>query len=235
MDLRDVLDSCRRQWRIVMVIFLIAVSVAIGYYVTRKPVYYANAVVGIAPANQMIPYRGDGVPIPKNGLLEIGPDGPGVIVNMIVLGFDESVRDQIVSNGGRDDFEVRMFPTPLQGQGAQSPLPLMMIEDTDRDAATATRTVELAAAQVDSILANMQQQAGVDPSVRVRALMVARPQAEKGVPSRKSKTGVIVLIGSLVAIWAGVGADRLAARRRRSEGTGEAVDETDDVGVKAAQ
>lgn len=240
MDLRDVLESCRRQWRVVLVVFLATVVIAAGYYLTRKPVYYANAVVGIAPANQVVPFRGDGVPIPKNGLLEIGPDGPGVIVNMIVLGFDESVRDQIVANGGRDDFDVRMFPTPLQGQGAQSPLPLLMIEETNRDEAAATRTVELAAAQVDSILANMQQQAGIDPSVRVRALMVARPQAQRGVPSRKSKTGVIVLSGGLLAIWAGVGADRLAMRRRRLDGDDETpaeaeANDRDDLGVTTAQ
>ena len=162
-----VLQVCGRRWYVVLPILAVAAWYSFSYYTSIKPVYYANAVVAATSSNEQLPYGSDGRGAPRNGLLDLG--GASLIMNMGVLGFDDpGVRERVALGGGKGNFTARMFPSP---PGAvQAPLPLIMIEATEPDAVSATKTVELAADQVEPILAGVQAQAGVPESQMVRAV-----------------------------------------------------------------
>ena len=205
-NLLKVIRACARRWYIVLPILAVSVWYAFGYYTSIKPVYYANAVVAATSSNEQTPYSGDGRAVPRNGLLDIG--GASLIMNMVVLGFDDpGVRAGVVEAGGKGNFTARMFPSP---PGAvQAPLPLIMIEATEPDADSATKTVELAADQVDPILATIQGQAGVPRPQMVRAVKASTPKAVVGIPSRNKTTILIFAGGAGLAVLVALGADAL--------------------------
>jgi hypothetical protein len=187
---------------------------AYGFYSSVKPVYYASAVVGISGSNfQETQFNTGGQPIPRNGLLDIG--GAGLIMNMAVLGFDDpAIRSRVVAGGGEGNFTVRMFPVPPSA-AVQAALPLIMIEATEPDASSAIRTVELAAAQADVILTQIQRQAGVADSQMVRAVTASSPKALAGMPPRNKSTILQLLLGTGLAILAAVAVDALINQLQR--------------------
>lgn len=216
MDLFDIIRACVRRWYVVLPILLITCWLAYGKYNDVEPVYYSNAVVGIAPTNQTIQYAGEGTPIPRNGLLDVG--GPALITNMTVLALgDPIVKSKVVEGGGVPNYIVRMFPTPLTGAGAGAQLPLIMIEATEPQAAMATRTVELVSAQVDSVMQQLQRQAGVSDAQIVRALAISPPSTVAGMPSRSKSLIYIVGVGFAISVFLGLLVDlvvtRVSARR----------------------
>lgn len=217
----DVFRACIRRWYVLLPILAITAWHAYGSYTSVKPVYYANSVVGVAGSNEQTQFSPDGRPTARNGLLDIG--GAGLIMNLVVLGFDDpEVKSRVVAGGGQGNFTVRMFPSPPAA--VQTALPLIMIEATEPDAATATKTVELAAAQSDSILLAIQQQAGVPDSQMARAIKASSPKAVGGIPSRNKATLTILGAGAALAILAAVAVDALInrmqqwRRKRRTSG-----------------
>ena len=224
MDLFDVIRSCFRRWYVVLPLLLATAWFVHNTYTSVKPVYYSNAVVGLAPPNSTVSYGEPGVPVPRNGLLEVG--GAAVVMNMAVLGFDDpSVRAQVVAGGGKADFVVKMFPSPVTGSGSQEQLPVIMIEATESDPTSAARTVELAAAQADPVLRNLQQQAGVPDAQMARALSAAPPSAPiAATPSRTKSALSLSVVGAAIAILLGVVVDvlmmRWKARRQKGRQTG---------------
>lgn len=223
-----VIRVCARRWYVVLPILAVSVWYAFGYYTSIKPVYYANAVVAATSSNEQVPYTGDGRPVARNGLLDIG--GASFIMNMVVLGFDDpGIRAGVVEGGGKGNFTARMFPSPAGA--VQAPLPLIMIEATEPDAVSATKTVELAANQVDLILAGVQGQAGVPESQMVRAIKASTPKAVVGIPSRNKTTILIIAFGAGIAILAALGLDALirwqshgGKPRRRAKAPGQPGD-----------
>lgn len=205
----DVLRTCLRRWYITLPILAIAASYAYGSYTSVKPVYYANSVVGVAGSNEQTQFNPDGRPTARNGLLDIG--GAGLIMNLVVLGFDDpEVRSRVVAGGGKGNFTVRMFPAPPAA--VQAPLPLIMIEATEPDAGSAAKTVELAASQADAVLLAIQQQASVPESQMVRAIRASSPKAVRALPSRTKSSLLILGAGAAFAILAGVVVDALITR-----------------------
>lgn len=216
MDLFDIVKSCLRRWYVVLPILLITSWLAYGAYTSVRPVYYANTAVTIAPANSYIQFAGEGKPSPRNGLLEAG--GATFITNLAVLGFDDTVRARVVAAGGQPNFTVRMFPVAAGGQSTvqtQVQLPLILIEDTESDPRSATKTVELASQEVQPILDQLQRAAGVPEDQMVKAIPAAAPTAVMGTPSRGRKVISTVFAGGCIAIVSGVVADVLILRRRR--------------------
>jgi len=212
-DLFDVIRACFRRWYVVLPPLLITAWIANGQYTDVQPVYYANAVVGIAPPNQQIQYTGAGAPIPRNGLLDVG--GPGLITSMTILSLsDSSVRAQVVAEGGAGNYTARVFPSPLTGAGSQNQLPLIMIEATESDKFVAGKTVELAAGHADSVMQELQKRAGVPDSELVRALIVSPPTTVAGIPSRSKSVLYVVLLGIGIALFLGVATDVILNRRK---------------------
>lgn len=206
MEATDVLRACIRRWYVLLPILAITAWHAYGFYTSVKPVYYASAVVGVTGSNvQQVPYNRDGQGIPQNGLLAIG--GADLIMNMAVLGFDDpAVRSRVVEGGGKGNFTVRMFPAPPSA-AVQAALPLIMIEATEPDAASAIKTVDLAANQADAVLVQIQQQAGVLDSEMVRAIKASSPRAVEGMPSRNRSALLMIGLGTGLAVLAGVVVD----------------------------
>lgn len=213
MEPADVVRACVRRWYVLLPILAITAWHAYGFYTSVKPVYYANVVVGITGSNfQQVPYNRDGQGIPQNGLLALG--GADLIMNMAVLGFDDpAVRSRVVEGGGKGNFTVRMFPAPPSA-AVQAALPLIMIEATEPAAASATKTVDLAATQADAILVQIQQQAGVPDSEMVRAIRASPPKATEGMPSRNRSALLMLALGTGLAILAGVVVDALISKLR---------------------
>lgn len=208
MDLFDVIRSCIRRWYVVVPLLLIAAWVAHNFYTSIKPVYYSSAVVTIAPPNSRLDQSELGVPVPRNGLLDVG--GASLLANLAVFGLREpSVLEQVVAGGGQANYTVRMFPV----DSGSPELPLIMVEATESDPATATRTVQLVADQADRVLRTLQQQAGVADDQMVRALPVSPPgQAAAGTPSRTRSTVAILVAGTGLAIVVGLVTDLLMTR-----------------------
>lgn len=221
MDLFDVVRSCIRRWYIVLPLLLIAAWFGHHVYASVKPVYYSNAVVGIAPPNSQVVVADPGVAVARNGLLDAG--GASLITNMATLGLsDSAVRAQVVAAGGKADYTARMFPVP----GGMPELPLIMVEATEADPIATSKTVESVVAQADSTLRTLQQQAMVPEDQMVRALVVSPPSVPlPGMPSRtRSTISVFVALAGL-AILAGLMADllltRWAERRRKPQRTAD--------------
>lgn len=216
LDASRVFRACIRRWYVALPILAFAVWYAYSFYASVRPVYYANAVVGLAGSNEQTQFNPDGRPIARNGLLDIG--GADLIMNLVVLGFDDpEVKSQVVAGGGKGNFTVRMFPPPPSAP-VQTSLPLVMIEATEADPESATKTVELAASQTGSILARLQQQAGVPDSQMVRALQASSTKAVQGIPSRNKSLALILMVGIGLAIFGAVGVEISidAARRVRN-------------------
>lgn len=235
LEATDVLRACMRRWYVLLPILAITVWHAYGFYTSVKPVYYANAVVGVTGSNfQQVPYTRDGQGIPQNGLLAIG--GADLIMNLVVLGFDDpAIKSRVVEGGGKGNFTVRMFPAPPSA-AVQAALPLIMIEATEPDAESATNTVELAATQVDAILLQIQQQAGVLDSEMVRAIKASSPKAVVGMPSRNRSALLMLGLGTGLAVLAGVVVDvvinKLGRWRRKRQTSNLATSPTAGVHAK---
>lgn len=206
MDLFDVVRACFRRWYVTLPLILVAGWFAYGSYTSVKPVYYSNSVVGLAgPSTQIV---WDQKALPRNGLLETG--GPGFIANLVVLGLrDPEVVARVVQGGGKANYNSYLFPV-----AANTPaLPLITIDTTQPDAESAVTTVNLAVAQVDSVLTAVQRSAGVADEMMVRAIPaspVKKPTI--GVPSRTRSTIAILAAGVGIAVVLAVLVDVAVAR-----------------------
>jgi hypothetical protein len=108
-----------------------------------------------------------------------------------------------------------MFPSPITGNGAGEQLPLILIEATDANGASAQKSVELATAQAESVLTNLQRQAQVPEDLMVHALVASPPTGPVGgVPSRTKSTLYIGLVGVGTAMLLAVIVDVLITRWR---------------------
>jgi hypothetical protein len=202
---------------VVLPLLLITAWFSHHIYTSVKPVYYSNAVISVAPANSRMDQAELGVPVPRNGLLDVG--GPTLITNLAALGLrDSSVVAQVAAAGGQADYTARIFPVP-----ATSPeLPLIMVEATEPDPVAASKTVELVVAQADPTLRNLQRQAGVPDDQMVKALVASPPSAPAGgTPSRTRSTISVFAAGAGLAILVGVVVDlfmtRWKARRQKRQ------------------
>lgn len=208
MDLFDVVRSCLRRWYIVLPLLLIVAWYSYGVYSSVQPVYYSNAVIGVSPPSTRIDQSEAGQPVPRNGLLDIG--GAPLITNMASIGLrDSSVVAQVVAGGGQPDYVSRMFPVP-----ATSPeLPLIMIEATEADPISASKTVALVVDQAGPALQALQKQANVPDSQMVTPFIVSPPSPPAaGVPSRIRSTLAIAIGGAGLAIVAALIIDVLLLR-----------------------
>jgi len=216
----DVVKSCFRRWYIVLPLLLIAAWFSHHIYASVKPVYYSQAVIGVAPPNTRVDQAalpGEGVP--RNGLLDVG--GAALITNMATLGLsDSSVRGQVAVAGGSADYTARMFPVP----GTMPELPLILVEATEPDPLSASKTVELVIAQADPTLRTLQQQANVPVDQMVKPFIVSPPSVPvPGTPSRTRSTVAVFVACAGLAILVGLVADvlltRWAERRRKRQQT----------------
>ena len=80
MDLFDVVRSCARRWYVFLPLLLIVAWYSYSVYSSVKPVYYSNTVIGIVPPSTRVDNVPAGVPIPRNGLLDVG--GASLIAKM---------------------------------------------------------------------------------------------------------------------------------------------------------
>ena len=209
MDLFDVVRACFRRWYIVLPLLLVTAWYAHSVYKSVAPLYYTSAVVGLAPPSQ-VHYEPSGAQVARNGLVDAG--GASFVANMVVLQLrDPAVVNAVVAAGGRPGYGAKMFPVPATaGQ-----LPLIMIDDGEYEAAAATKTVSLAAAQADPALHLIQQQAGVPEEQMVHAFMVSAPSPPvQAVPSRTRSTMMIFVAGAGAAILVAVILDVILIRRK---------------------
>jgi hypothetical protein len=179
-------------------------------YAKARPVYYSNAVISVAPPSTRVDQVAPGAEVRRNGLLDVG--GATLITNMAAMGLrDPAVVSRVVAAGGKWYYTTRMFPIV----GNQQQLPLIMIEATTPVAEDSTRTVELVAAQADSTLRTLQQQAGVPDDQMVKPFIVSRPtEPAGGMPSRTKATVATFGAGIGLSVLLTVLADVLLSRRR---------------------
>jgi len=222
LDLFDVVRSCARRWYVFLPLLLIVAWFSYGKYSSVKPVYYSQAVIGFAGPSARVENAPAGVPLARNGLLDVG--GATLFANMTALGLREpAVVDAVVSGGGLPDYGSKMFPTSA-GVG---PIPLVMVEETNADPAAVTRTLELVVARATVTVENLQQQAHVPQDQMATPLVVTPPTAPTaGMPSRTRSTVAIFVAGAGLTVIATVLADVLlgrlwAARRRRRSAAAE--------------
>jgi hypothetical protein len=208
-DLFDVGRICIRRWHVVLPIILLAVLSSILVFALAKPVYYSNAVISIALPSVQVQSADPGVGVARNGLMDAG--GAVLITNIIAASLTEhSVQAQVVAAGGKDNYTAKMFPVPANMQQ----IPLVMVEAAEPDAASASKTVELAAAQTGPVLRQLQLAAGVPEDQMVSPLVVSPPsQPEAGTSGRLKATIAILLIGVAAAVFAAVIVDVLLMRR----------------------
>lgn len=221
MDLFDVARSCARRWYVLLPLLLIVGWFSYSVYSAVKPVYYSSAVIGIAPPSVRVDDVPPGVPLPRNGLLDIG--GAPLIANMAAVGLREpSAVDRVVAAGGLPTYVSKMFPVPATMQQ----LPLIMVEVTDADPAAVTTTLDLVVAQADVTLRNLQQNARVPDDQMVEPFVVSPPgEPAVGTPSRTRSTIAIFFAGAGLAVLVTVIADllltRFGANRRHPAALGE--------------
>jgi hypothetical protein len=236
LDLFDVVRSCARRWYVFVPLLLIAVWFSYSVYSSVKPVYYSQAVIGIAPPSSRVDDVAPGVPLPRNGLLDIG--GAPLITNLAVVGLSEpSVVDRVVAAGGLPHYGAKMFPVPATMQQ----LPLIVVEVTDPDPAAVSKTLELVVAQAEVSLRTLQHQAEVPDDQMMTPFVVSPPGTPSaGMPSRTRSTIAIFIAGAGLSVLATVLVDvllsRYKARRRQRLGSAEVraepepVDSPGDVG-----
>lgn len=216
MDLFDVVRSCFRRWYVFVPLLAIVTWLSYSTYNSVQPVYYSNAVIGIAAPSSRIDNAVQGVPVPRNGLLDVG--GASLIANMTALGLKEpAVVDKVVASGGIPDYDARMFPSPANMQQ----LPLVMIEATDADEEAVSITMQLVTAQAEETLRNLQQQAQVPDAQMVRPFIVSPPSTPAaGMPARTRSTIAIFVAGMgitvVVTVLFDVVVGRIGRRRRAS-------------------
>jgi hypothetical protein len=209
-DLFDVARSCARRWYVFLPLLLIVAWFSYSVYSSVKPVYYSNAVIGLAPPSTRVDNVPAGVPMPRNGLLDIG--GAPLIANMAVVGLREpSVVDRVVAAGGLPNYVSKMFPVPA----TMAQLPIIMIEATDADPAAVSKTLELVVAQAEVTLRTLQQQAQVPGDQMVAPFVVSPPSVPlAGMPSRTRSTIAIFVAGAGLAVLVTVLVDALLTRHK---------------------
>ena len=216
MDLFDVARSCARRWYIILPLLLIVAWMSHNVYSSVKPVYYANAVVGLAPPNSQVINAAQGVALPRNGLLEVG--GATFIAQLTASGLHEpAVVERVVASGGLPSYNSKMFPAETYGQQ----LPLVMVEVTDADPAMVTKTLDLVVMQAEGTLEDLQANAQVPADQMVSAFVVSRPSSPTaGMPSRTRSTVALFVAGVglsvLVTVVLDVLLTQLKGRRRQS-------------------
>jgi hypothetical protein len=208
----DVLKSCARRWYVLVPLVLITTFYSYSVYSSAKPVYYSQAIIGLAPPSSRFDSAPNGEPTPRNGLLDIG--GAALIANMASLSLREpAVIDQVVAGGGRPDYIARMYPTPPN----TPQLPMIMIEETAPDAESAAKTLELVLAQANAAVRNPQVQAQVPQDLLVDSFVVAPPTSPAGgTPSRIRSTLAIFIGGMGLSVLAAVVLDVVLTRRRKT-------------------
>lgn len=210
MDLFDVVKACFRRWYVVLPLIAISVVSAMQVYKSVQPVYYANAVVGMAPANSQVQFAAPGSGLPRNGLMEAA--GPSFIAQLVVLAMkDPGVVARVVADGGQPNYEVKMFPVlPNSPQ-----LPLLMVEATEPDPASSQKTVQVVSQQVPVVLRQVQAQAGVPDELQVRGISPAPPSPPVAAAPSRTKSGVALILGGvLLSILAAVIVDTVLSRRK---------------------
>lgn len=219
MDLFDVVRSCFRRWYVLLPLLLITGWYTYTVYTAVKPVYYSQAVIGLAPPSYRLDQAVPGQPVPRNGLLDIG--GAPFLANMAALSLREpTVVNHVVALGGMPDYIARMFPVPANAQ----PVPLVMVEQTAPDPASATRTLELVSNEMSSALERIQKQANVPAEMTVNSFVVSPPsEPVAAMPTRTRSTASIAIAGTGLSILVAVLADVLLLRIRRRRGSGTAA------------
>ncbi|TSD94467.1 hypothetical protein FOS14_20850 [Skermania sp. ID1734] len=219
MDLFDVVRSCIRRWYVVLPLLLIAAGYGYHLYSSAKPTYYSNAVVGLTAPNSRQDFNPSGSPVQRNGILDVG--GANLLANIVTIGLsDQTLTNQVKEQADTATYTARMFPVPAQFQQ----LPLIMIEATAANPASATKAVDLVAAQAGPKLQAVQQQAGVPPSQMVTAFAVSPPSAPVATMSGRMRAVIIVCAAGVgIAIVVAVIIDlivlRLRARSQKSRHT----------------
>lgn len=211
LDLFDVVRSCFRRWYILIPLLLITAWYSHQVYTSVKPMYYSQAVIGLAPPSYRVDQAVEGAPVPRNGLLDIG--GAPLLANMAALGLREpSVANRVVALGGLPDYTARLFPVPA----TSPPIPLVMIEQSAPDPASATKTLELVANEMSSALERIQKQAKVPADMTVTSFVVSPPSEPiAAMPSRTRSTAAIAVAGIGLTVLVTVLVDVLMVRRRK--------------------
>jgi hypothetical protein len=180
-------------------------------YAAVKPVYYSQAVVGLAPPSFRVDTAAAGQPVPRNGLLDIG--GAPLLANMSALALREpTIVNRVVAGGGRSDYTARLFPVPPTAP----PIPLVMIENTAPDPESASKTLELVTDEMSPALERIQKQANVPPEMMVDSFVVTPPtEPVAAMPTRTRSTASIIVAGTGLTVLISVLADVVLMRRRR--------------------
>jgi hypothetical protein len=210
-DLFDVVRACFRRWYILLPLLLITGWYTHQVYTSVKPVYYSQAVIGLAPPNSRLDQAVLGQPVPINGLLDVG--GAPLLANMAALGVKQpAVVNRVVAAGGLPDYNAKLFPVPA----TSPPIPLIMIEETAADPAAATKTLQLVTDEVTASLQSIQQQAGVPAEMMVGSFVVSPPSPPlAAMPSRTRATASVFVAGLGLTVLVTVLADVLLARLRK--------------------
>ncbi len=210
MDLLDVVRSCFRRWYVFLPLLLIVGWYSYSVYSAVKPVYYSQAVIGIAPPSSKINDAEPGVPVPRNGLLDVG--GASLVANLTALGLQQPlVVDRVVAAGGLPSYSSKMFPQPANFQQ----LPLIMVEITDADPAAVTKTLGVVIEQTPVTLRSLQEQAQVPADQMVTPFVVSPPSAPaSAMPSRTRSTVAIFAGGVAVTVLVTVLVDVFLTRRK---------------------
>lgn len=218
MDLFDVVRSCARRWYVFVPLLAIVTWFSYSAYTSVQPVYYSNAVIGLAAPSSRIDNPPQGIPIPRNGLLDVG--GASLIANMTTLGLQEpAVVDRVVASGGLPDYSARMFPGPANMQQ----LPLIMIEATNPERKAVSATLQLVVAEAEATLKALQQQANVPDAQMVVPFVVSPPSTPAaGTPARTRSTVTIFAAGLGLSVVATVLLDVLLTRRTRRKNVAHA-------------
>ena len=214
MDLFDVTRSCFRRWYVFLPLLLIVAWFSHSVYSSVKPVYYSGTTIGFAPPSFRVEDLPQGVPVPRNGLLDVG--GASLIANMTTMGLrDTSVYERVVTGGGVP-YTTKMFPTP----GGMQQLPMITVEVTAADPAKASTTLALVTNEADVTVRQLQRQAGVPDGEMVAAFVVSPPSPPAAaMPSRTRSTIVIFAAGVGLSVLLTVALDvaltRFRSRRLR--------------------
>ncbi|WP_206022893.1 hypothetical protein [Rhodococcus zopfii] len=216
MDLFDVARSCFRRWYVLLPLLLITAFYSYNVYSSAKPVYYANAVIGLAPPSVRQDVPTTAGEVRRNGLLDVG--GASLLANLTALGLREpSVVDRVVAAGGQSDYVAKAFPTP----SPNPQLPLVFLEQTAADPASVTTTLDLVSAQAEVTLRTIQQQARV-PDDQMVAPFVVQPPSEPiaALPSRTRATVGIFAAGFGLSVLCTVLLDVMLTRRKARTAAG---------------
>jgi hypothetical protein len=180
-------------------------------YAGVKPVYYSQAVIGLAPPSSRVDVAAPGQPVPRNGLLDTG--GAALLANMSALGLREpAVVDRVVAAGGLPYYSAKLFPVPPTAP----PIPLVMIEVAGPDPATATKTLQLVSNEMTASLETIQRQAHVPADMMVESFVVSPPsEGIATMPTRTRSTATIFLAGLGLSVLVTVLVDVLLVRLRK--------------------